>query len=158
MSIDNKLLFRGCHALRNVRFPRRQQCSLGQCMNRRSGLKTKALLRISFPIKHCKNCNIIYSHPLPVPWSVSDHYQIRPEGYWSKSYFYWTPEYFVRQLSDVRSLLDAGINTLDQLRALDISCGIGKAIFSLSRAGFDVWCIEPSPSFHAGAIELTGLN
>lgn len=139
-------------------FPGGSNAVLGQRMNCRQGLVTKNLQGVSVTIKQCKNCKFIYSNPLPVPRSISDHYRIQPEDYWSKSYFDWTPEYFARQVSDILRFLDARVNTHDQARPLDIGCGIGKAIMSLCQAGFDVWGIEPSSSFHARALELTGLN
>lgn len=49
---------------------------LGQRLNCRQGLSRRGFTGISVTIKRCTECGLIYSNPLPIPSSISDHYQI----------------------------------------------------------------------------------
>lgn len=132
---------------------------LGQRLNCRQGLSRRGFTGISVTIKRCTECGLIYSNPLPIPSSISDHYQIPPETYWNSEYFAWDSKYFKRQIQDY-SLLSrgGGADHGKNLKALDIGCGIGKALRALTQANFDAWGIEPSSTFCAKAREFTGLD
>lgn len=130
--------------------------TLGQRLNCRQGLSRNGLAGISVTIKKCKRCGLIYPNPLPIPSSISDHYQIPPEAYWNSEYFAWSPKYFEKQIRDYCRL--AGGAHGKKAKALDIGCGIGKALRSLTQANFDAWGIEPSSTFCAKAREFTGLD
>ena len=44
------------------------------------------------------------------------------------------------------------------MKALDVGSGTGRGFIALQRAGFDTWGVDPSPSFRAKALELTGAG
>ena len=52
---------------------------LGQRLNKSQGLRPKKKIGISVSIQQCKNCNLIYSNPLPIPENLQDHYGTPPE-------------------------------------------------------------------------------
>jgi ubiquinone/menaquinone biosynthesis C-methylase UbiE len=136
--------------------PDSQSKILGQRMNSRQGLRTSRLQGISTTIKQCRSCGLIYANPLPMPSQLSDHYACPPESYWSTDYFEYKPDYFRSQAFKAKSFIHSPIH--GKPKALDIGCGIGKAIKTLNDAGFEAWGLEPSSSFHEKALQFTGLN
>jgi hypothetical protein len=72
---------------------------IGQRLNTSQGLRPKAKKGISVTIHRCNNCGLIYSNPQPIPFDISDHYEIPPESYWSASYFAWDENYFSGQIT-----------------------------------------------------------
>ena len=139
-------------------FPDSRNAVLGQRLNCRQGFSRAGLTGISVTIKRCKNCRLIYPNPLPIPSSISDHYQVPPENYWVNNYFSWDSSYFNRQIKDYCQLTGAEVAHAKTVKALDIGCGIGKALRVLTHANFDAWGIEPSSTFCAKAREFTGLD
>lgn len=130
--------------------------SLGQRLNGRQGLRTRSLQGITTSIRRCRRCGLIYPNPIPVPARLEDHYDIDPSHYWESGYATYDPAYFQKPARDALALL--GDPEADQpWRALDIGCGLGKAIRTLSHEGFLVYGLEPSPSFHQQALQFTGL-
>lgn len=129
---------------------------LGQRFNCRQGLNTHNLQGITTTVKKCRRCGLIYANPLPVPFAVSDHYDIPPDEYWGKAYLSYDLNHFAWQAKDALRLLRE-LSPRPRV-ALDIGCGIGKDIKTLTRCGFECFGIEPSPSFREKALEFTGLN
>jgi SAM-dependent methyltransferase len=127
---------------------------LGQRLNKSQGLKPKSRTGISVTVKQCKKCDLIYASPMPIPHSIQDHYGIPPEEYWKPSYFEWESGYFAREISTLKKLS----RFENGAKALDIGAGIGKAMISLSKAGFDVYGFEPSEPFHERAISKMGIS
>lgn len=136
--------------------PDSQSKVLGQRMNSRQGIRTARLQGISTTIKRCCSCGLIYANPLPIPNSLSDHYSCPPESYWAKEYFDYEPDYFRAQSLKALALISSPSNCMP--KALDIGCGIGKAIKTMDSAGFEAWGLEPSPTFHQRALQFTGLD
>jgi SAM-dependent methyltransferase len=127
---------------------------LGMRLSTSQGLNPRKAEGIAVPVKQCRRCGLIFSDPQPVPESLSDHYGLPPEEYWGKEALSWTPDYFSRQIDAAKQL----ISFVPGMRALDIGVGLGKAMKSLSLAGFDTWGVEPSETFRSKAIELMGLD
>jgi 2-polyprenyl-3-methyl-5-hydroxy-6-metoxy-1,4-benzoquinol methylase len=127
---------------------------LGQRINCSQGLSPKNKTGISITVKKCTNCKLIYSSPQPTPFDISDHYGTPPEDYWQPSYFNWTEGYFESEIATVKSLLHKTENS----KALDIGAGLGKAMISLEKAGFDVYGFEPSLPFYKRAIEKMNIS
>ena len=67
---------------------------LGIRLNKSQGLHPKKKTGIAVTVKKCSNCDLIYSSPMPVPFSLQDHYGIPPEQYWEPSYFEWSHQDF----------------------------------------------------------------
>lgn len=126
---------------------------LGLRLSASQGLRPRKAEGIAVPVKQCHGCSLIFADPLPVPANHSDHYG-EPQDYWTPAAFNWTPEYFATEIATAKRLL----NFRPGMTALDIGVGLGKAMKSLSAAGFDSWGIEPSPGFRAKAIEMMGLD
>ncbi len=127
---------------------------LGQRLNQSQGLRPRKKTGISVTIQRCTNCNLIYSNPQPIPNDLQDHYGTPPEDYWRPEYFNWTPDYFARQIHEVKELMEFKPG----MRALDIGAGLGKAMKSLDAAGFDAYGMEPSIPFYERAISKMGID
>jgi len=121
---------------------------LGQRLSQSQGYSPKSRSGISVTIQQCNNCNLIYSNPQPVPSDIQDHYGTPPEDYWKPEYFKWDPGYFSYQISTTKNLL----GFKNGMKALDIGAGIGKAMLSMAKAGFDTFGLEPSIPFYEKAI------
>lgn len=123
---------------------------MGQRLNQSQGMRPKRKTGISVSVKRCRNCGLIYSYPMPVPFSIQDHYGIDPEEYsWKEDYYKEDPNYYSKQLAAAKSLL----NFQPGMKALDVGAGLGKAMRAMQNAGFDVFGIEPSPNFRKRAFE-----
>ena len=46
-------------------------------------------------VKQCRDCDLIFSDPQPIPENLSDHYDLPPEEYW-KGLPAWSQDYFAR--------------------------------------------------------------
>ena len=126
---------------------------LGLRLSASQGFRPRKAEGIAVPVKQCNDCSLVFSDPQPVPANHSDHYG-EPEDYWAPAAFRWTQEYFATEIASAKRLLDFKPG----MTALDIGVGLGKAMKSLSAAGFDSWGVEPSPGFRAKAIEMMGLD
>lgn len=126
---------------------------LGMRLSASQGFRPRKAEGIAVPVKQCRDCNLVFSDPLPVPASHSDHYG-EPEDYWTPAAFRWTPDYFASEIATAKRLLDFKPG----MTALDIGVGLGKAMKSLSAAGFDSWGVEPSAGFRSKAIEMMELD
>jgi ubiquinone/menaquinone biosynthesis C-methylase UbiE len=127
---------------------------LGQRLNKSQGFSPKKQTGVSVSIKKCRNCNLIYSSPLPKPFDIQDHYGTPPEEYWLPNYFEWTPDDFSDQIKTVKNLLPFK----DGMKALDIGAGLGKSMLSLNNAGFDTFGFEPSIPFYERAISKMNIR
>ncbi|HET9336713.1 MAG TPA: class I SAM-dependent methyltransferase [Sphingomicrobium sp.] len=128
---------------------------LGMRLSGSQGFSPGKTEGIAVPIKRCLDCGLIYSDPQPIPDSLSDHYGVPPEDYWrAEAIKSWNPAYFDRQIKAAKEL----ISFSPGMKALDIGVGLGKAMKSLSEAGFDTWGIEPSSPFRLRAIDTLGIN
>ncbi|MBL0153089.1 MAG: class I SAM-dependent methyltransferase [Chitinophagaceae bacterium] len=124
---------------------------LGQRLNQSQGFRPKKKTGITVSVKKCRNCGLLYSYPMPIPFSIQDHYGIDPEEYsWKEDYYVDDPDYYSTQINTVKKLLP---EKSTGMKALDVGAGLGKALKAMQRAGFDVFGIEPSPNFRTRAIE-----
>lgn len=127
---------------------------MGQRLNQTQGLRPKKKEGISVSVKKCRNCNLIYTSPQPVPFDIQDHYGIPPENYWSAAYFEWKEDHFVSQVATLKKLLDIQPG----MKALDVGAGLGKVMLSLDHAGFDTYGFEPSLPFYERAISKMKID
>lgn len=127
---------------------------LGQRLNKSQGFRPKKKYGIAVGVLKCKVCNLIFSNPLPIPNSVQDHYDIKPENYWSEDYFTWNPELFSHEINELKELMPIKAG----MKALDVGAGIGKVMKSLDLSGFEAYGLEPSKAFYQRAIEKMNIN
>lgn len=128
---------------------------MGIRLNQSQGMSPKKKTGITVGVKKCKNCGLIYSDPQPVPFDIQDHYGIAPEDYsWGDDYVTYDPVYYQRQIENAKKLLPFS----DGMKALDVGAGLGKAMKSMENAGFAVYGIEPSNTFHKKAMEWMGYT
>ena len=127
---------------------------LGQRLNQSQGLNPKRKTGISVSVKKCTKCELIYSFPQPIPFDIQDHYGTPPEEYWLPVYFEWTPTYFATQIATAKELL----LFKEGMKALDVGAGLGKAMISLEKAGFEAYGFEPSKPFYERAISKMNIN
>jgi 2-polyprenyl-3-methyl-5-hydroxy-6-metoxy-1,4-benzoquinol methylase len=104
----------------------------------------------------CKECNLVYASPLPIPADIQDHYGVSPDRYWDRAYLDVQNNYFQDQLDVLAKLFGNSVGG-DRLKALDIGAGLGKCMLALSNAGFDTYGIEASESFYETAIVNHGV-
>jgi 2-polyprenyl-3-methyl-5-hydroxy-6-metoxy-1,4-benzoquinol methylase len=126
--------------------------NMGLRLNRSQGLNPRAASGIAVSVKKCRNCELVFADPRPVPASFDDHYGAA-EDYWAEDYFTEEPGYFGAEIATAQGLL----GFRQGMRALDIGAGIGKAMKAMMAAGFDTEGFEPSPAFRRAAIERTGI-
>ncbi len=127
---------------------------MGKRLNRSQGRNPSKKVGISTTILKCKKCDLVYSNPIPIPQSIQDHYGIPPENYWNKSYFSLDENYFKSEIEKLKTLLDYK----QGMTSLDIGAGLGKAMISLEKAGFNSFGFEPSEPFYDRAISIMGVN
>ena len=127
---------------------------LGRRLNYSQGKSPNKKTGVTISVVQCRNCNLIFSNPLPIPSDLQDHYGIPPETYWQTEYYNVEPSYFDSVTSIVQNLmsLEPGMKTLD------IGAGLGTAMKSLELSGFDAYGIEPSVPFHEKAISKTKIS
>lgn len=127
---------------------------LGQRLNQSQGLNPKKSTGISVSVMKCTNCNLIYSHPQPVPHDISDHYGLAPEEYWTEERFEWDENYFSPQIQKTKELL----GFREGMKALDCGVGLGKGMRALENAGFETYGFEASLPFYKSAISKMKIN
>ena len=126
---------------------------LGRRLNGHQGFRPTRLIGIASTVVQCRGCGLIYANPRPVPDTLAQHYDRPPEDYWQPSYFDDAAGYFDEQIVRFRRLWDDGRKP----RALDAGAGLGKAMTSLERHGFDAFGFEPSAAFRNRAL-ASGVN
>lgn len=127
---------------------------LGLRLNRSQGKHPRRVPGIAVPVKQCTHCELVFSDPRPKPEKLSDHYGVPAESYWTKPAHWEVPDtYFSREIREAKDLLDFRPG----MTALDIGAGLGKAMFAMTREGFDTHGIEPSAPFRDKAIERMGI-
>jgi len=127
---------------------------LGQRLNQSQGFSPKKKTGISVSVKKCSRCELIYSSPQPIPFSIQDHYGTPPENYWKTVYFGSDPQYFLDQITTVKELLPFEKG----MPALDVGAGLGKCMIALNGAGFDAYGFEPSVPFYERAITKMNIS
>ncbi len=127
---------------------------MGQRLNKSQGLSPKKRHGISVSVRKCCKCGLIYSNPMPIPFDIQDHYGTPPEDYWRASYFEWKETYFSRQIKFAKELLPFK----EGMKALDIGAGLGKAMISMDKAGFDSYGFEPSDPFYERAVNKMKIS
>ncbi len=128
---------------------------LGRRLNGTQGKRPKKKVGITTTVMQCKNCQLIFSNPIPIPETLEQHYGVPPESYWK-------PEYFVVKENNYKHEIETfkRLNKLpgDNLKSLDIGAGVGHCMIAFSRAGFDAYGMEPSKPFYDRAIEKMKLS
>lgn len=127
---------------------------IGRRLNLSQGKNPKRKIGIATTICRCKNCNLIYTNPQPIPFDIQDHYSIPPESYWKNETFTISEHYFSKEVETAKELL----NFESGMRFLDIGAGLGKAMLVLEKHGFDVYGLEPSKPFYEKAITHMKVN
>jgi SAM-dependent methyltransferase len=125
---------------------------MGLRLNGTQGARPREATGIAVSIKKCRDCELVFADPQPIPALLSDHYGVPPDAYWSANAFEWSPAYFAEEITTAKRLLPFR----QGMTALDIGVGLGKAMQSLTHAGFDAWGIEPSEPFYQRAVERIG--
>jgi 2-polyprenyl-3-methyl-5-hydroxy-6-metoxy-1,4-benzoquinol methylase len=115
---------------------------LGLRLNVTQGIRPGRAEGITVSVKQCRDCDLIFANPQPIPADISDHYGVPPEEYW-RAHPEWTPAYLSRQIATAQRLLPF----MPGMTALDIGAGLGMGMRSLTFAGFDTWGLEPSEPF-----------
>jgi SAM-dependent methyltransferase len=129
--------------------------TLGKRLGRRQGLRPRRQVGVTTTVQRCTSCGLIFSNPTPVPKSLGQHYDVPVESYWTRDLSV-ADAYFARQIETFRSLWQAGEES--DAVVLDIGAGVGRAMASLERAGFDVFGLEPSAPFREVAIDRNGIS
>jgi len=127
---------------------------LGRRLDKAHGYSPKKKVGVVNTIMRCKNCQVVFANPLPIPNDIQDHYNMDPTEYWPKEYFNIAANEFRTQIDHLKKI--KGINNGDKY--LDIGAGLGKVMIVLEKEGMDVYGIEPSEAFHRMAIEKMGID
>ena len=132
----------------------RQHKIIGKRLNRSQGFFPDQRIGITTTIVKCKKCRLVFPNPQPVPFDIQDHYGVPPEDYFDPSNIQIDPDYFSGEILKLKQL----INFRKGMKSLDMGAGLGKAMISLEKAGFDAYGIEPSFEFHKHAISKMQLS
>ncbi|MBL7889962.1 MAG: class I SAM-dependent methyltransferase [Bacteroidia bacterium] len=127
---------------------------LGKRLNKSQGAFPQKKTGITTTIVKCKNCQLVFSNPLPIPANLQDHYGVPPENYWKPEYFEMDPNYFKNEIETLKTLKKTELNA----KALDIGAGLGKCMIALKNAGFDAYGLEPSKPFYQQAIDKLHIS
>lgn len=127
---------------------------LGQRLNQSQGLRPKSKTGISVSVMKCRNCDLIYSQPQPIPFDIQDHYGVPAEDYW-KPHEFIVPSNLCYSLLKV---LEELLPLKSGMTSLDIGAGLGKTMIALEEAGFDSYGIEPSIPFYERALSKMNIN
>jgi SAM-dependent methyltransferase len=149
VSSESTYRFHSVESCKMCAAPARDASVIGRRLNGPQGLRPTRRVGITTTVARCGRCGLVFCNPMPVPLEVSQHYDTPPEEYWRAEYFHAADGYFDAQIDRFFSLWQAG----GKPKALDIGAGVGKAMASLSRRGFDVYGLEPSQAFHSRALE-----
>jgi SAM-dependent methyltransferase len=127
---------------------------LGMRLNKSQGLRPKSVSGIAVSVKQCTNCDLVYSDPQPVPFSMDDHYGVPPAEYWGAHALSFSPTYYAEEIATAKRLL----GFKPGMTALDIGAGIGRGMAALQMAGFDVRGLEPSKPFRDYAVSAMNID
>ena len=127
---------------------------LGRRLNQSQGKNPKNKIGISTTIIKCKNCELIYSNPLPIPFNIQDHYGVLPEDYWQAEYLSYNDNFFKEEIKILKGIIDIK----PEMKSLDVGSGIGKVMKVLKDEGFDSYGIEPSKQFYQRATSNEFIN
>ncbi len=134
--------------------PTQKHRVLGQRLNRTQGARPRRLNGISVSVMKCRNCQLIYSSPLPVPHDIADHYGVPPEDYWYADYFNVDPNYFSLEIGVLKKFAEIKPG----MKSLDVGAGLGKCMIALENIGFDAYGFEPSKPFYDRALSKMGIK
>jgi len=129
--------------------------TLGKRLGRHQGFRPRRRVGVTTTVQRCRGCGLIFSNPTPIPRDIGQHYDVPAESYWTRDLSV-ADSYFARQIGTFHGLWGKGEG--DDAVALDIGAGVGGAMASLERAGFDVFGLEPSAPFREVAIERKGIS
>ncbi len=130
--------------------------SIGRRLDRSQGGRPRRKTGIAVSVQRCQSCGLIFAQPLPIPFTLSQHYDLPAEEYWSAERVASSKPTFQNEIASALALL--GQPSANGLSALDIGAGFGATLRSLQAAGFDATGIEPSDTFRAAAIERLGID
>lgn len=126
---------------------------MGMRLNHSQGLKARSAAGIAVSVKKCRNCELVFADPQPIPDSFEAHYG-SPEDYW-------TAEQVEDEVDHLRDEIAAAQRLLpfrQGMRALDVGAGLGKAMRALKSAGFDTYGLEPSAEFRRAALAHAAIS
>jgi 2-polyprenyl-3-methyl-5-hydroxy-6-metoxy-1,4-benzoquinol methylase len=125
----------------------------GRRSSKRGGLRPWQVVSLDIPIIRCCACELIYSNPLPIPASISQHYGVTPQEYWPDDYF--KPDELTIQIES--NAIESIISSKKVIQFLDIGAGIGKTMKQMAIRGWETWGIEPGEQFYNAAIVKNGI-
>lgn len=128
--------------------------TLGKRLGQHQGIRPRNRVGLTTTIQRCKSCGLIFPNPTPIPQDIGQHYDVPVESYWTRDLTV-TDAYFARQIELFGKIRGQGGS--GTAVALDVGAGVGRAMVSLERAGFDVFGLEPSTPFREVAIDRNGV-
>lgn len=127
---------------------------LGRRLDTHQGLRPRKRRGIAVTVLRCRRCGLVFSDPLPLPQRIEEHYDVRPEEYWTEDRLEIPEDYFGSQIATAKRLLDVS----SPIRALDVGAGIGRGMAAMEAAGFEAYGLEPSPAFRDFGLSKLGLS
>ncbi|GAB4395352.1 MAG: class I SAM-dependent methyltransferase [Microscillaceae bacterium] len=122
-----------------------------------------AISQETFSLVQCKECGFCFTNPRPAPAEIGFYYASeeyishsnRRRGLFSQLY------QWVRQkaLVEKKALIhqQTGFQPEQAMRLLDYGCGTGEFLYTMHRAGWRAYGVEPAQIARQQAIQLTGL-
>src|ERR1700749_902399 len=78
---------------------------MGKRLNQAQGKNAMHKVGITTTVMQCTDCNLIYTNPMPVPASISDHYGVPPEEYWNADFFTTDEKEFAPEIKTLSTLM-----------------------------------------------------
>jgi SAM-dependent methyltransferase len=133
----------------------RTATTLGKRLDQHQGVNPRKHVGVTTTVQRCSDCGLIFSNPMPIPRDIGQHYDVPAESYWIRDLTI-TDMYFAKQIDLFHDLWKP--NGDGKRVALDIGAGVGRAMVSLEKAGFEVFGLEPSGAFRKVAIDRNGIS
>lgn len=124
------------------------QKKMGRRMNCSNGLYARNKTGISTTVMKCRKCGLIYSNPMPIPQSISQHYNLSFSEYYPEDFLEHADEGLIypKELKFIDIFLEHHTGSLKP-RILDIGAGVGITLKKYQTAGFDIHGLEPNEQF-----------
>jgi 2-polyprenyl-3-methyl-5-hydroxy-6-metoxy-1,4-benzoquinol methylase len=131
---------------------------MGIRLNTSQGFRPKSKIGVGTTIVKCKNCELVFANPQPIPSSISEQYDTSPSDYWKED--------FLTNLVTNKLIFDKEISIFKELskdliaphKALDVGAGLGGTMLAFERHGFEAFGFEPSEQFYKFAIDKMNIS
>lgn len=126
----------------------------GRRLDRSQGWRPWRVSGAATTVVRCRVCGLVFANPMPLPATLSDHYEVDAVSYFGAERAGIDEDVFQDEIRRACDLLSG----IPRPSALDVGAGTGRVMAALQRAGFETWGIEPSSSFRDHGLGIYDLD